>query len=748
MVSMIPARCLLVLVVCALTAGAHLDAQAAPSFEIAPPRIGPAPRQPQGLTLAASTTQFLAVWADEHGGGELKERATRVSPDGAPLDGVGIPLSTGVSQHWNDSLTLAAGSDGSDFVVISRSESLVTSAVITADGNHQVNEAALPRMYRATLVWLGSEYALVYVSEQFSIIRYLLLDRTGIATGPPRDLIATAAGASSIAAAIGRGSTFAIAWTDTSDGRVHVVRPSVEDLRRGSAAVIVAAYGLPRAGPSASDVGVASDGMGYLCVWTEEATATTDRTVHARPLTSEGVPSAEASGLGAITVYAKSSVAFDGSSYIVAFSDPERNVVTTRLQAGSAEPAFTQPMTVAQFSSASVVSNPKGSLLIWTAPSQEVMAAAFPIPAVGPSDPGRVISLGAAAQNGIAGEWRGDHYLMVWGEISAQASVWYGRFDLNGNPLDGTGVSLGSGSAYAIATDGRKTLVVWTDGVVKAAVIDGSGRATPPVMLSRNPTFGQPVVAWNGNQYVVLWTESVTDSPHRRQTVVARVGPEGNPLGDPDLVSASPLDPLERLIPIKDGYYVVIQTRTGFCFPLCDPPRALYATFLSPDLRSLGPAEPLFRTSESTDQSWTGYPSYTTREADVLVVWPQLAEEGGWRIRGARILGSGLLIDRPDGFAIGKGEIVAGAVATPAGFTVFGEAGSWNLSPDAHTISPADMPALVPPGVGEAPVPLQLVVYGGARPLLIYDHPPDAQHAEHYFVGAFPPAPRVRIARP
>ncbi len=137
------------------------------------------------------------------------------------------------------------------------------------------------------------------------------------------------------------------------------------------------------------------------------------------------------------------------------------------------------------------------------------------------------------------------------------------------------------------------------------------------------------------------------------------------------------------------------------------------------------------------------------------MVWAsatQMSSDYEILIRGARILGSGTVLDQPDGFVIGAGAHVTGVMATGGGYTVLGGAATWIVSANALTITPAPAIADVPRDLSmdvNAPAnPLAFLVAGGPRPLIVYQKPADGQHDVPYFVGTLPPVNRVRALRP
>src|SRR5260370_36139040 len=110
--------------------------------------------------------------------------------------------------------------------------------------------------------------------------------------------------------------------------------------------------------------------------------------VLARSLTRDGLRVGIAISRGERRYGSYPAIAFDGSSFLVAFRNPDAKLVTVRIQNGLAEPAGPQPVEDDP-TFVGVASNDKASLLFWKSAARQVMVAPLPLPVVGPSNPGR-----------------------------------------------------------------------------------------------------------------------------------------------------------------------------------------------------------------------------------------------------------------------------------------------------------------------------------------------------------------------
>jgi hypothetical protein len=108
----------------------------------------------------------------------------------------------------------------------------------------------------------------------------------------------------------------------------------------------------------------------------------------------------------------------------------------------------------------------------------------------------------------------GSGFTAAWLEQSAGfRGIVAGRVSYDGEPLDGSGTTLGLNyfSAPTIAHSSSEALVVWAtiDSIV-AARLSPSGNvldATPILISKQSP--GSLAVAWNGSRYFVVWTNGL-----------------------------------------------------------------------------------------------------------------------------------------------------------------------------------------------------------------------------------------------
>lgn len=162
------------------------------------------------------------------------------------------------------------------------------------------------------------------------------------------------------------------------------------------------------------------------------------------------------------------------------------------------------------------------------------------------------ISLGRSDGDHLAATvaWDGQSYLAVWHQTKGPKSangydIAGRRIKPDGRPLDDKPFLIsaepGNQAAPRIASNGKESLVVWTDARgrdqdIFAARIDRSGKVLDPegipvTSVSNNQNF--PTVGWNGRHFLVAWVDQ-RDSSIR----AARVSSDGKVL-DPEGISVS-----------------------------------------------------------------------------------------------------------------------------------------------------------------------------------------------------------------
>jgi len=115
--------------------------------------------------------------------------------------------------------------------------------------------------------------------------------------------------------------------------------------------------------------------------------------------------------------------------------------------------------------------------------------------------------------------WGGQNYLVVWGDQRSGISAIYGaRVGPDGDVLDPDGFLIAGGTDWAlypaVASDGTNFLVAWADAKsgysfdIYVTRISPNGEVLDPHGISICPTYQDefsPSIAYNGSTYLVAW---------------------------------------------------------------------------------------------------------------------------------------------------------------------------------------------------------------------------------------------------
>ena len=157
-----------------------------------------------------------------------------------------------------------------------------------------------------------------------------------------------------------------------------------------------------------------------------------------------------------------------------------------------------------------------------------------------------VVSGQVSKQFDAAVAWNGSLYLVAWTDFRSdhEGDLYVGRVTAEGENLDGAGILVSAEADLhvdpRIGSNGDDFFVVWRhreggDGDVYASRVTASGTVLDPegFPVSAEPVFEElPVVAWDGDNYLVVWT-----SWNERSDVYgARVTPDGVVVDDPGFV--------------------------------------------------------------------------------------------------------------------------------------------------------------------------------------------------------------------
>jgi len=724
-------RCLLLIVVLATIPSTF--ALPPGEFPIAPLPVGAAPYERRRPEVAASNEHFLAVWEDARvNPNQPRLWAARVTRGGLLLDPTGIFITSFAEGSLIGTHIRSVASDGTDFLVAwSDDNGSLGLAKVTADG--KVVIAPDPRMggENAILLWTGHLYA-IFVTDRPTVpfvgggVGAAAVDRDG------NVLVRSSVGIQSVrsisAVLNGNGGAIYFAWLEVGSSAVHIAQIAPGQLESGSVTTIPNnAFDSPGGVPT--NLSIATDGLDIFAAWVDESL--TPNVYKARRFDSNGQPLTPVITLGTASVFTmRPTVTWNGAEYLVTYKDVNELGILQRVaQNGSlTAPPIIVSGPVTDITAASP-RNLDDSIVVWN----DFQGPVFEVSAniISPATnlfrlPGNVLlSSSFAARSEARVLWRGNHYLAAWSDALDSTRVMFGRFTVDGVPLDGSGVQVGSsltGAPPALASNGTTAVVAWVDiNGVSSSFIDAAGRVS---RISYDFPGGEPAVNWNGQQYLIVWRSNTG------RLLGLRVSGAGQ-LIDNQPVDIAPF-PSRPYLGWTGSGYVAFSQVLALCAPPCSQTGPILAQLISPALTAVGSPIQI-----SDDLALP--PSLADGPGGTLIVWPRLAGTTA-TLRGVRIF-NGAVLDSLNGFAIGAAPD-ATVYGSPAGWGVVSGSSLWLVSRNGTVSARLPQFPFVPAGARAS------VVLGGPEPLVVYRRAPIGSEQMNVVVAhyAFTPG-RQRAAK-
>jgi len=467
-------------------------------------------QQPEALAFDGSN--YLVVWRDRRSGTNSDIYAARVSPAGNVLDPAGIPISTAP----NDQLFPTVAFDGTNSLVAwhdYRSGSGDIYGARVSRGGTVLDPTGIP-ISTAT----GTQ---IYPAAAFDGTRYLVVwedrrsgsDHVYGARVTPGGTVVDPGGIAitmgdlnqSFPAVAFDGTNYLVAFTtfgDTSDLQCARVSP-------GGSVLDPDGINITKGINEQWSPAVAFDGTNYFVVWQDARTPSYD--VYGARVTPSGAI-LDGGGI-AIARGGRSqlapAVAFDGSDYLVAWSELRAN------EGGNYD------IYGARVSPAGTVLDPAG---------------------IG-------ISTASGTQAAPAVTSGGGNSLVVWEDGRNKGQIFAARVTAGGTVLDPNGIELSPANGFALspaaAFDGGNYLVAWSDTRtfttfdIYGARVTQSGTVLDPdgfPISTEDSTQERPAIAFDGANYLVAW-DDLRSGPHS-DIYGARVSPAGTVL-DPTGIAVS-----------------------------------------------------------------------------------------------------------------------------------------------------------------------------------------------------------------
>jgi MYXO-CTERM domain-containing protein len=459
--------------------GSVLDASGQPLIQAASNQTQPA--------LARLGSQYLLAWQDLRSG-NLDVYAARVDAAGSVLDASGLPVTTAPGTQGSVALAatgtnalLAWGDDRTADIVGARLSATGTvldpsGVTISLSTNSETNPAVAFDGTNYLAVWQdnrGNGFDLygVRVSATGTV-----LDSSGVS-------ISAANGHQRNPAVGFDGTNYLVVWEDTRNGPAS----DIFGARVSQAGTVLDASGLPlcqRFSPQEHPA-LAFDGTNYLVVWEDSGTSAARDIYGTRVSKAGAVLDSAFVGISTDSNDQTSpALAFDGTNYLVAWSDFRNN--------------STSDVYGARVSRSGVLLDANGVQLAGGSESQTDAALAFD----------------------------GTNYLLVWSDyqVYPSANLYARRVRTAGTPIDATPIAVSAAPGHqqqaSVVYDGTDFLIAWQDArsgtnldvytgrVSRAGVaLDGDG-----FILSANPSDESAVSLASGGAQGALAVYQVTDA--------------------------------------------------------------------------------------------------------------------------------------------------------------------------------------------------------------------------------------------
>jgi hypothetical protein len=546
--------------------------------------------------VAFDGTNFFVVWGQSHGPYTYDIYGSRVTPDGAVLDPVGIAISTASY----DQFAPAAAFDGTNFLVVWRDTRTgaqgIHGARVTPDGvvldptGIPISTASNGQSWPAVdfdgenylVVWNDYRNGEYYLYGARVTPSGAVLDTTGI-------YISTAAEQIRPDLTFDGQNFFAV-WADDLTGSNNIYGARVAP----DGAVLD-----PQPGVCIS---VATDDQDwpaialwctdFLVVWRDRRSGVED--IYGARVTPDGVVLDPAGLLTSTIVTSQWSpaVASDGTDFQAVwedFRDGPCNIYGVRVTTGGAPDSavFLVVSDTDDQKSPAIAFGTNEYLVAWEqyhSRSQSDIYATRISPGGEVLDPyGWPISAGLDYQESPALVFDGTHFLAVWCDWrnSTRPDIYGARVATDGGVLDNHGIAisapLDSQMSPAVAFNGDYFLVVWRDRRSKSWDIYGA-RVTPggvvldstgiPISTGIGYQF-EPALASDGNNFLVTWQDSLSGGWNIYGARVTREGIVLDPSGIPICTAAG--NQVSPTVTFDGSRYLVVWSheRSDLTYDIC-----------------------------------------------------------------------------------------------------------------------------------------------------------------------------------
>jgi hypothetical protein len=483
--------------------------------------VAPTAAQASGAVVVPMGDGFLAIWKEavpvEPSYCFIEGlRAIRLDRDGHPRDGRSFVVAPGTYTMF----IIAAESDGND-VYIAWTGTYDPAIHLTRVSGDVVTvlSDSVPIAGRCTMrVSNGKILFLSSRGELGDPLTVTLLDRTGAVVRSGVNVVEQAAFITGMDLVAVNG-TFLFTWM-SSDSHLRAASISPADVAANNVRITPADLGIMT---NVYGIRLVSDGVHSMIFWVDYRSSKYG--LRARSLSSTGTPlDAGPVTIGSVTPGSGPLAAIPvGDGYDVFFQDYVNEVshpVFLRVSFDGAQQAVSRPAQPIAFAQ-----NGGRTIAAWTenrfamtgfySPFAGYETVVAPLAADGSTGAGSVVSLDLAEQHVRKLVPMAGGSVALWTEGAPNERVVVSRLTTSGQPADGglrLRESLFNQSNSAIATDGERLFVVWTEGdeskpqtLYGAIVLPGALSASVKPLAMDASGASDIAVVWNGQTFTVVY---------------------------------------------------------------------------------------------------------------------------------------------------------------------------------------------------------------------------------------------------
>jgi hypothetical protein len=487
-------------------------------------------------SVAFDGTNFLVVWEDTRGPSGRDIFGARVRPDGTVLDATGIPI----SMAPNDQGAPAVAWGGTSFLVVwhdfrnddGTAKSSIVGARVSSSGT-VLDSAGIPisstdSLLNPSVAWNGTNFLVAweaFVGGNFDI-RAARVDTNGTVLDAAAN-VSTASNGQFAPQVASNGASFFVVWQDQRSGSSS----DIYGARVSGAGTVVDPAGIPVSTATGNQLepALAWNGTHYFVAWSDLRASKLE--IYGARVDATGSVADGNGILISTTAIAQSepSISAVGTTFFVVWqahkSSNTTDVFASRVSAAG---VVLDPNRIAiatgpsSHNSPAVATAAANVLVAWQDDRAGTDTYAARVAGTNVLDPdGFLVSKAAAAQTDPDLAFDGTQFFAVWTEWRNGTYDIYGaRLSADGEPLDGTGIPIATGSANqarpAVAWGGGRFFVVWLQGgALRGARVSTAGAVLDAsnVLLPVATRAADADVAWDGTNFLVVWEDVAQTRP-------------------------------------------------------------------------------------------------------------------------------------------------------------------------------------------------------------------------------------------